>query len=292
MGFFIAMSPDELVRDIDQLVALPEVFIQVNHMMEQPNCSSAKLAEIISADTDISSRLLRLVNSSMYGLRSRIDTISRAVTIAGTEELRNLVTATCAVRSFTGIPEHLINMEDYWRHGVTTGVIAKILAQQCNVLHSERLFVAGMLHDVGRLVIYLRIPDKATEILNITAGDEWILAEEEDHYLGFNHMDVGAALMKSWQLPDSIISVIQNHHTPKRATDHKFDVSLVHIALAIARGQMTGLSVEEMIWAIDPSIWEETGLSPENITPHVDKMLMMSLDTLKTILSPIDQKQA
>ncbi|MCG7974777.1 MAG: HDOD domain-containing protein [Candidatus Thiodiazotropha taylori] len=286
------MSPDELVRDIDQLVALPEVFIQVNQMMEQPNCSSAKLAEIISADTDISSRLLRLVNSSMYGLRSTVDTISRAVTIAGTEELRNLISTTSAVRSFKGIPEHLINMEDYWRHGVTTGVIAKSLAQQCNVLHSERLFVAGMLHDVGRLVIYLTIPDKATDILSITGGDEWILTDAEDHVLGFNHMEVGAALMKSWQLPDSIISVVQNHHTPTRTTDYKLDVSLVHMALAIARGQMTGLSVEEMLWAIEPSIWQETGLSPEKITPHVDEMLKMSLDTMKMILSPIDQKQA
>ncbi|MCG7983060.1 MAG: HDOD domain-containing protein [Candidatus Thiodiazotropha lotti] len=286
------MSPDELVSDIDQLVALPEVFIQVNHMMEQPNCSSAKLAEIISVDTDISSRLLRLVNSSLYGLRSKIDTISRAVTIAGTEELRNLVSATCAVRSFTGIPENLINMEDYWRHGISTGVIAKRLAQQCNVLHSERLFVAGMLHDVGRLVLYLTVPDKATEILNITGGDEWILTEVEDHRLGFNHMDVGAALMKSWRLPKNIISVTQNHHTPTKAVDYQLDVSLVHIALAIARGQMTGLSVEEMLWAIEPSIWKETGLSPETITPHIDEMLMMSLDTMKMILSPLDQKQA
>lgn len=183
-------------------------------------------------------------------------------------------------------------MEDYWRHGVTTGVIAKSLAQQCNVLHSERLFVAGMLHDVGRLVIYLTIPDKATDILSITGGDEWILADAEDHVLRFNHMEVGAALMKSWQLPDSIISVVQNHHNPTRATDYKLDVSLVHMALAIARGQMTGLSVEEMLWAIEPSIWQETGLSPEKITPHVDEMLKMSLDTMKMILSPIDQKQA
>ncbi|MCG8488216.1 MAG: HDOD domain-containing protein [Chromatiales bacterium] len=286
------MSPEELVRDIDQLVALPEVFIQVNHLMEQPNCSSAKLADIISVDTDISSRLLKLVNSPLYGLRSKVDTISRAVTIAGTQELRNLVFATSAVRSFTGIPEHLVNMEDYWRHGVTTGVMAKMLARYSNVLHSERLFVAGMLHDVGRLIIYLKLPEKATEILTITGGDEWVLAEVEDRILGFNHMDVGAALMKSWQLPDSFISVTQNHHTPTLATNYELDVALVHIALAIARGQMTGLSVDEMLWAIEPPVWEETGLSPDDISPHVDEMLKMSLDTMKMILSPLELKQA
>ncbi|MEW8585565.1 MAG: HDOD domain-containing protein, partial [Candidatus Thiodiazotropha sp.] len=173
------MAPEELVEDIDKLVSLPEVFIQVNQMMEQPNCSAAKLAEIISTDVDISARLLKLVNSPFYGLRSQVDTISRAVTIAGTHELQNLVLATTAVRSFTGIPESLVNMDDYWRHAVTTGVMSQMLARQSNALHSERLFVAGMLHDVGRLVIYLTLPDQAIEIMEITSGDEWILAEVE-----------------------------------------------------------------------------------------------------------------
>ncbi|MES9928365.1 MAG: HDOD domain-containing protein, partial [Candidatus Thiodiazotropha sp. 6PDIVS] len=137
------MSPEELVKDIDKLVSLPEVFVQVNQMMEQPNCSSEKLADIISADTDISARLLRLVNSPFYGLRSTVDTISRAVTIAGTHELRNLVSATIAVRSFTGISENLVNMDDFWRHGITTGVMSQMLARYSSVMHSERLFVAG-----------------------------------------------------------------------------------------------------------------------------------------------------
>ncbi|MES9831942.1 MAG: HDOD domain-containing protein [Candidatus Thiodiazotropha sp. DIVDIV] len=286
------MSPEELVKDIDKLVSLPEVFIQVNQMMEQPNCSSEKLADIISADTDISARLLRLVNSPFYGLRSTVDTISRAVTIAGTHELRNLVSATIAVRSFTGISENLVNMDDFWRHGITTGVMSQMLARYSSVMHSERLFVAGMLHDVGRLAIYLTIPEKATEILEITGGDEWVLAEVEERILGFNHMDVGAALMKMWHLPDSLVSVAQNHHTPSYATTFKLDVAIVHIALAIARGEMSGLSVDEMLWAIEPNIWDSTGLSPEIVTSHKDEMLRVSLDTMSMFLASTDQKRA
>ncbi|MES9851083.1 MAG: HDOD domain-containing protein [Candidatus Thiodiazotropha sp. L084R] len=286
------MSPEELVKDIDKLVSLPEVFIQVNQMMEQPNCSSVKLADIISADTDISARLLRLVNSPFYGLRSTVDTISRAVTIAGTHELRNLVSATIAVRSFTGISENLVNMDDFWRHGITTGVMSQMLARYSSVMHSERLFVAGMLHDVGRLAIYLTIPEKATEIMEITGGDEWVLAEVEERILGFNHMDVGAALMKMWHLPDSLVSVAQNHHAPSYATTFKLDVAIVHIALAIARGEMSGMSVDEMLWAIEPNIWDSTGLSPEIVTSHKDEMLRVSLDTMSMFLGSTDQKRA
>ncbi|MES9972021.1 MAG: HDOD domain-containing protein [Candidatus Thiodiazotropha sp.] len=286
------MTPEDLVDGIDKLVSLPEIAIQVNQMMEQPNCSSAKLAEIISSDVDISARLLKLVNSPFYGLRSEVDTISRAVTITGTHELQNLVLATTAVRSFNGIPENLVNMDDYWRHAIITGVMAQMLAVYSNALHSERLFVAGMLHDIGRLVIYLRLPDQAIEIMKINRGDEWILANAEEQVLGFNHMDVGAALMKSWHLPESLMSVAKNHHRPAHATEYKLDVALVHIALAIARGEMTGLSVDEMLWAIEPSVWEVTGLNPQLITPHVDEMLSVSLDTIGTILEPATQKRA
>ncbi|MET0060725.1 MAG: HDOD domain-containing protein [Candidatus Thiodiazotropha endolucinida] len=286
------MSPNELVEDIDQLVSLPEVFIQVNRLMEQPHCSSTKLAEIISTDVDISARLLRLVNSPFYGLRSKVDTISRAVTIAGIHELRNLVLATTAIRAFTGIPEKLVNMDDFWRHAVTTGVLSQMLAQLSNALHSERLFVAGMLHDMGRLVIYLTLPDKAMDILEITGGDDWILAEIEDQVLGFNHMDVGAALMQSWHLPENLISVAKNHHRPSHATEPEMDVAIVHIALAVARGEMSGHSVEEMFWAIEPNVWDATGLIPEQISPLIDEMLSKSLEVMGVILAPTKQKRA
>ncbi|MFC1336393.1 MAG: HDOD domain-containing protein [gamma proteobacterium symbiont of Clathrolucina costata] len=260
--------------------------------MEQPHCSSTKLAEIISTDVDISARLLRLVNSPFYGLRSKVDTISRAVTIAGIHELRNLVLATTAIRAFTGIPEKLVNMDDFWRHAVTTSVLSQMLAQLSNALHSERLFVAGMLHDVGRLVIYLTLPDKAMDILEITGGDDWILAEIEDQVLGFNHMDVGAALMQSWHLPENLISVAKNHHRPSHATEPEMDVAIVHIALAVARGEMSGHSVEEMFWAIEPNVWDATGLIPEQISPLIDDMLSKSLEVMGVILAPTKQKRA
>lgn len=286
------MAPEDLVEGIDTLVSLPEVVIQVNQMMEQPNCSSAKLTEIISSDVDISARLLKLVNSPFYGLRSQVDTISRAVAIAGTHELQNLVLATTAVRSFDEIPENLVNMDDYWRHAITTGVMSQMLAGYSNALHSERLFVAGMLHDVGRLVIYLTLPDKAIEVMEMTSGDEWILADAEEQVLGFNHMDVGAALMKSWHLPESLIAVAKNHHRPAHATESILDVAIVHIALAIARGEMSGLSIDEMLWAIQPNVWESTGLNPERISPHIEEMLRMSLDIMGMILAPTEQKRA
>ncbi|MEJ2591205.1 MAG: HDOD domain-containing protein [Candidatus Thiodiazotropha sp.] len=278
-------TPESLVSGIDRLVSLPEVSIRINHMLAQSDYTSAQLADVIGHDPDISARLLRLVNSSFYGLPSKIDTIQRAVTIAGAKEIRNIVMATTAVRIFTGIPAELIDMEAFWRHAVTTGVLAQAISEQCHTLHSDRLFVAGMLHDLGRLVIYLALPEKAREVLYITGGDEWILADTEREVLGFSHTDVGAELFKAWGLPEGFQTISRYHHQPHLAGDHEHDVAIVHIALAIARGQMTGYSIDEMLWAIEPSAWATTGISADTLRPHLPELLEKAEDAIAIFTS-------
>ncbi|MCU7842263.1 MAG: HDOD domain-containing protein [Candidatus Thiodiazotropha sp. (ex Monitilora ramsayi)] len=283
------MTPETLVENIDRLVSFPDVCIKVNRMVESPNYSASQMAKILSQDVDISARLLRLVNSALFGLQSKVDTISRAVAVAGSDEVRSLVMATTAVRSFTGIPAELVNMEDFWRQSIMTGVMSQLLAEHTRTLHSERLFVMGMLHDVGRLVINLTQPEKAREVLLVTGGDDWVSAEAENESLGFNHMDVGAALMRAWGMPDGLEMVAGYHHRPAEAPEYRRDVSLVHIAWAVARGELAGFSVEEMMWAIDPTAWEETGLSAQAVTLFVEEMLTKSTETIDLILSPVSR---
>ncbi|PVV15631.1 MAG: hypothetical protein B6D77_01705 [gamma proteobacterium symbiont of Ctena orbiculata] len=277
------MDPKTLVKDLDQLVSLPDVCIRVNHLMGSGNYSSAQVAEIISQDADISARLLRVVNSSFYGLPTKIETLSRAITIVGADDLRNLVMAATAMRTFTGIPKQLVDMTEYWQHSVTTGVMAQSLAKYSNVLHSERLFVMGLLHDIGRLVIYLTLAEKATDVLYITGGDNWILPQTESEVIGFTHLDVGAELMRSWGLPESFAAVAGYNNRPQEAGDYQLETSLVHIAKAIANGEMVGLNIQEMLWAIDPFAWQMTGLTPDVVSPMIDEMVAKSDEALSLI---------
>ncbi|MES9849705.1 MAG: HDOD domain-containing protein [Candidatus Thiodiazotropha sp.] len=286
------MDPKTLVKDLDHLVSLPDICIRVNQLMGSGNYSSTQVADIISQDADISARLLRVVNSSFYGLPAKIETLSRAITIVGADELRNLVMAATAMRTFSGIPKQLVDMTEYWQHSVTTGVMAQSLAKESNVLHSERLFVMGLLHDVGRLVIYLTLPEKATDILYITGGDNWILAQTEAEVLGFTHLDVGAELMRSWGLPDSFAAVAGYHDHPQQVGDYQLETSLVHIAKAIANGDMVGLNIEEMLWAINPFAWKMTGLSAETVAPMIEEMVTKSHEALSLITPQYKQALA
>lgn len=286
------MSPRKLVADIDRLVSLPDVCVRVNRLMDSPDYSAVKLGEIIAQDTDLSARVLRLVNSSFFGMRAPVETISRAVTLIGTKELRNLVMATTVVKVFTGIPGDLVDMTSFWSHSVMTGVIARELAGRCNVLHSERLFVMGMLHDIGSLVIYLTLPDHARDILLITGGDDWLLPDTETDVLGFTHMDVGVELLRNWGLPEALQTVVGTHHHPQKAGDHQLDASLVHLAIALSYGEINGLSLDEMLVTVQPSVWGVTGLDRLDIEAIFEQIPSKAVEVMDLIMAPTQRMQS
>jgi HD-like signal output (HDOD) protein len=280
------MTPQELVKEIEQLVALPDICIKVNRLIDAPNYSAATLGDLITQDTDISARLLRLVNSAFFNLQAPVETISRAVTVVGTQELRNLIMATAAARVFTGIPGDLVDMAEFWRYSMSTGVIAGELAGRCRVLHTERLFVMGVLHDIGRMAIYLKLPDAARDILLVTGGDDTLLPEVEDDLLGFTHMAVGEALLKKWKLPDSITMVVAHHHHPFQAKEYALETALIHLASVLANREITQESFDETFERVDPFAWVITGLKPEQIEAILEPVPQKVNEIIDVVLSP------
>ncbi|MBW9266517.1 MAG: HDOD domain-containing protein [Candidatus Thiodiazotropha sp. (ex. Lucinisca nassula)] len=280
------MTPQQLVIEIESLVSLPDVCVKVNRLIDAPNYSVATLGDIISQDTDLSARLLRLVNSAFFNLKVPVETISRAITIIGTNELRNLVMATTAARIFTGIPGDLVDMTEYWRYSITAGVIAGELAKRCNVLHSERLFVMGVLHDIGRLAIYLKMPQESRDILLITGGDDILLPDAENDVLGFTHMDVGEALLRKWKLPESIVSVVAHHHRPASTQVFRLETSLLSLAALLAYAEISGVEWYETVELVDPVVWRQTGLEPEQLEAVMEQMPHKVGEIMDVVLGP------
>ncbi|MBT3011348.1 MAG: HDOD domain-containing protein [Candidatus Thiodiazotropha sp. (ex Lucina aurantia)] len=280
------MTPQQLVIEIESLVSLPDVCVKVNRLIDAPNYSVATLGEIISQDTDLSARLLRLVNSAFFNLKVPVETISRAITIIGTNELRNLVMATTAARIFTGIPGDLVDMTEYWRYSITAGVVAGELAKRCNVLHSERLFVMGVLHDIGRLAIYLKMPQESRDILLITGGDDTLLPDAENDVLGFTHMDVGEALLRKWKLPESIVSVVAHHHRPASTQVFQLETSLLSLAALLAYAEISGVEWYETVELVDPVVWKQTGLEPEHLEAVMEQMPHKVGEIMDVVLGP------
>ena len=264
------LSPETLVQGVRGLVALPEIYIRVSDMVESGRHSAGEIANEIVRDADLSARLLRIVNSVFYGLSARIHTISRAITVVGTRELRDLVLATSAMRAFQGIPSDMVNMTEFWRHGVNCGVIARALAAKCNVLHGERLFVSGVLHDVGRLVLYLRAPDKARDIHLIAADVHSALSEAEAEVLGFTHAEIGGELLKSWGLPDELQAAVRFHHQPAQGGAAVLEPGLIHIADLLAHAGLGDYPVDDALASVQPVALHQTGLSEADLMAALD----------------------
>jgi HD-like signal output (HDOD) protein len=228
------LDPLGLLDDVKGLVSPPIVYTRVAELMQSPDSGAKDFAEVIASDPNLTARLLRIANGSFYGFRSRVDTVSRAVAVIGTRDLYNLVLGLSAVQSFSRISSEIVNMDTFWRHSVFSGLLARSIAKRCDVLHPERVFVAGMLHDIGSLILFHRLPDVARDLLLVADGDEAVLHDVELDALGFSHAHVGGLLLDNWHVPASLHQSVSAHHDPSAASGGDTDAAIIHTADILA----------------------------------------------------------
>jgi HD-like signal output (HDOD) protein len=224
------VTPQDLVSRNVRLVSLPEVCIQVQALADSSHTTAADIGDVVGKDTALTTRLLKLVNSAYFSLPRKIDTVTRAVNMIGMRELRNLTMAASAAEVFARIPSSLIDMAAFWQHSVFCGLVARNLAQRCSVLHSERLFTAGLLHDVGRLLMLMKLPDELGDIESIRHQSKIDICDIERERVGFDHAEVGHALLQHWNMPVNLCASVLYHHIPEEAHDAHLEAALIHIA--------------------------------------------------------------
>ena len=284
------ITPNQFLQGVDHLVSLPDVCFRVNEMVDDPNSSALDIATVLSRDPTLTAQLLRIANSPYYGFPSRVETISRAITVIGMQDLRDLVLSTSVINAFGADKNDLINMEKYWRHSLFTGFIARELGGKTTtkVLCKERLFAAGLLHDIGQLIMTAKVPEIMRIILHRAKADAEPYNEVEQVVFGLGHSEVGAELMKQWGLPESFQAVARFHHEPAKADDFKLEVSIIHIANAMSHiANMHGLGFKEKL-KICPEAWAITGLDKKAVVTATKKAASEFEDTVKAFV-PLDK---
>ncbi|WP_230874574.1 HDOD domain-containing protein [Methylomonas sp. LL1] len=236
-----------VVAEAKDLFSMPDIYFQLNEMIRDPRFSMVDMGGVISRDPALSARLLRLVNSSFYGFQSKIDSISRAIAVVGVDDLYNLVVATCVVDRFAKIPSGLVDMTAFWMRSVHCAVVMKLLAKSSAVLNAERLFLAGLLHDIGSLVLYQVMPEQALRVLVTIDHDRRLLPRFEQQIIGFTHADVGRELLKAWGLPESLYEVIGCYRNPDSALVYKLDAYLLSLASRLVDDRSGGWSTEHTL---------------------------------------------
>lgn len=262
----------ELVRDYRKLVSLPEVAIRLNELLGQPESDVCEISRLIARDPALTGRLLGIANSPWYGLSQEITSIQRAVTLLGMQQIRDLVLSTSATRAFEGIPVEVIAVEDFWQHSLYCGLLAQALGERSGSRDGS-LFIAGLLHDIGQLLLFSHYPQQMHDaILRSVEGEAPLsLVEAEASLLGTDHTEVGAALGREWRLPALFIEVMAHHHQPERAREHPQAVALVSIANAIADGFFLPDEDIEAGLQIGTALREQAGIEPADVPPALQQ---------------------
>lgn len=278
------MNIDSLIKSAVNVSSPMVIFNELSKAVNNPETSFSDIAKIINKDSGLSGRLLKIANSSFYSFPSKIETIIQAITVIGTNQLRDLVLATTVLNSFKGIPKNLINMDLFWRHSIACGLASRTIATYRREVNVDRFYVMGILHEIGRLIIYIKVPKQAGEALHQAKAEGKLLYVAEREVMGFNHAMVGGALMRAWKLPESLEEAVAYHHTPSKAKHYPVEAAIVHLADIITNSLRMGSSGEYLVAPLDPAAWEIIGIPASILSSIVENMERQFTDAIQTFL--------
>jgi putative nucleotidyltransferase with HDIG domain len=243
------------------LPEIPAVALELKQVIEDPMSSAERIARVVSKSPSLTAVLLRIVNSSFYSLPSKISTIPHAVSLIGTQEISVLALGVGVLSIFRNIPSKTISTHSFLRHSLLCGLLSRVFAAHINLPQTEQLFVSGLLHDLGRLILFTYFPDESLNVLARSRNRNKILSEEEKDYLGCDHAQLGMQLMRQWKLPLILENNVLHHHDPSEA-EQSVPATIVHLADIIANSLGMGSSGEKFVPPLDYNAWENLDLSP------------------------------
>jgi len=227
-------TPQSLVENVMQLISLPEIYLRLQQVIDDPDHSREQVAEVIACDPALSMRILRIANSSYYGFSREIETVASAVSIIGEIDLRNLVLATTVVGSMNPLSHEGVNIDEFWLHSLRCGISARLLARTVGGFNPEVLFLAGILHDLGILVIYQHNALLAAAVSRHIEEQHQLRDQAERELLGFDHAEVGALLIDAWGLPQELSELTRCHHQYQLAQQNQTAALMLALANLLA----------------------------------------------------------
>ena len=250
----------DLLSDKVALPSPPVVYERLMSVINHPRSGSADIARVITEDQSLTARLLKVVNSALFSLPHPIESITQAVKVVGTSQVRDLALATSVMTVFRDVPEDLIDMRSFWRHSLGCAVVARLIASFRREENVESFFLCGLLHDIGRLVMYTSAAKEASMALDMSLDAGAPLHACERAVFRFDHAEVGGALLDEWRLPETFREAVEFHHRPSRATMFPLETASVHVADIIVNAARWGSSGEHRVPPHEPSSWAILGL--------------------------------
>ncbi|GBU23098.1 hypothetical protein R80B4_03014 [Fibrobacteres bacterium R8-0-B4] len=253
------------LHTIKNLQTQPIVIARITRMLQDPATNAEELGLAIRTDQGLTARVLKLVNSAFYGFPGKIGSISHAVVLLGFSTVKNIV-LTASVLDIFKMNSGGRFAQDVWKHSLACGVAAQSIARIAEYEFQEESFVAGLLHDIGKVVLLQLAPNDFSRVVEHTDKTKTLFYDAECKLLGINHQEIGGMLIEQWHLPKKILSAVSSHHNPAAAEDDDSKLAaIVHCADIFARALGYGNGGDKKIPMIDDTAWDTLKLDNVNL---------------------------
>lgn len=271
----------DISKNVNNIPSLSAVINDIIETLNDEDTNIELLTNKIMQDPSLSTRVLKVANSPFYGLSGKISSLKEACIVLGAYSIKNIAVATGIVNNLMKSGNGL-NYNKLWEHAVGTGVAAKIIAENIGIDH-EIAFTSGLLHDVGKIVLDMKYPVEYKKVMEFRANEDCFIYEAEKEILGVTHSEIGEITARYWKLPDLIVDVIKNHHTPLECNNPEM-VGIIHVADILCRSMEIGYPGDNLIPNVHPCVYERKLIRPEDLPKQLSKLESLSSMSIKLII--------
>lgn len=217
------------LANVYNLPAMSATMLEVSKLLDDPSTNTAALSKIIGRDQGLSTKILSIANSPLYGLTRKVSTIDFAILIIGYQDIKNIVVALTMVDSFRNKSDKYLDQNSFWMHSMLSGTASKRVAEDLGFRIGSEAFVAGLLHDLGIPVMHKFFKPEFEKVVDDFDQNQTPIIEAERKYLGLDHQEIGNYLATKWSLPEHLSNSILYHHKPSESPEPDVLTSIVHL---------------------------------------------------------------
>ncbi len=257
------------IERIDTLPTIPTILKKLLGVIENPKASLTTIGNFVSNDPVLTSRVLRMVNSPVYGFPGRISSVNQALILLGLNVVRGLL---LGVSVFEAMQKAMLGL---WEHSLGTAIAARIIAKRKKMAEPEEVSVAALLHDMGKVALSLKFPADYEKLLKDVEARSLLISEGEKELFDVTHADAGAWVAKRWNFPANLVEIIEYHHKPHLSKNYPMQTAVVHLADVLIRARGFGFAGDMLVPNLNQAAWFSLDLKEQNL-----KDIMLELEDL------------
>ena len=261
----------EKIENINALPTIPKTLKKILGVIENPRISLNEISSFVAGDPALTTKVLKMVNSPIYGFPGRISSVNQAVILLGLTVVKGLL---LGVSVFELMQKTMVGL---WEHSLGCAIVCRLIAKRKGLKEPDELSIDGLLHDIGKILLVLQYPEEYENAMNESERSGLSIYVSEKNNFNTTHASVGAWMAQKWRFPANLIEIIEYHHKPHFAKIAPMDTAIVHLADVLVRARGFGFAGDRYLMPVNPKAWELLSLSE----PDIKEILLEAEDSFQ-----------